>query len=203
MYELIREYKETRNQDLFEKILKEHKGLMYRVVGKYRENSLYSYEDMHQLCLIALMKAIDTYDENMDIKFSSYLFKLMNRALAVEICITPNRKKRKAKVSSLDICGSDNPKKGNKIIESIEDENVNIEEDIMIKVTKEFAMECIKDYKEKHQKKYMAVELILQGHSYRSAETLLPYSRQMVSKYWEHFSNYLKQRAITEGILDR
>ena len=203
MYELIKEYKETRNQDLFEKILKEHKGLMYRVVSRYRENSLYSYEDMHQLCKIALVKAIDTYDENMDVKFSSYLYKLMNRTLAVEICITPNRKKRQAKVSSLDICTSDNPKKGNKIIETIEDEKVNIEEDIMMKVTKEFAKKWLEEYKEKHYKRYMAIELILQGYSYRKASELLPYSRQMVSRHWEHFSNYMKQRAITEGILDR
>ena len=49
----------------------------------------------------------------------------------------------------------------------------------------------------------MAIELVLQGHSFRSASEFLPYSRQMVSKHWEHFSNYLRQRAITEGILER
>lgn len=64
MNNLVRQYQETKNQDIFEMIYKQNKGLVCRVCGKYKENSLYTYEDIHQLGIIALLKAVETYDEN-------------------------------------------------------------------------------------------------------------------------------------------
>ena len=203
MNELIKEYKETKNQDLFKEILNANKGLVYKVVRKYKENSLYSYDDMHQLCMISLIKAIDFYDETKNMKFSTYFYKIMDRDLAVEICINQNRQKRKADVSSIDIKGTENGNKEVYVKDMIKDEKVNIEEEIMAKTVKEFSKKCLKEYKEKHERKYMAVELILKGYTIREAEKYLPYGRQMASQYYKHFCNYLKQRAITEGILNK
>ena len=203
MNELIKRYKETKNQDLFEEILNKNKGLAYKIVSKYKETSLYSYDDMHQICMLSLIKAIETYDETKNMKFSSYLYTLMNRDLAIEICVNQNRKKRKAEISSLDISGNGDSKRENTIKDSIADETVNIEEEIMNKAIKKFSKECLKDYKEKHEKKYMAIELILQGYTQRQAKEMLPYSQQTICSYWLHFKNYLKQRAITEGILNK
>lgn len=202
MNELIKRYKETKNQDLFEEILNKNKGLIYKMVSKYKETSLYSYDDMHQICMLSLIKAIETYDETKNMKFSTYFYKIMNGDLIVELCVNQNRKKRKADLVSFDYKKINKNGEGQTIKHTIADK-INVEDIVVDKITREFLKKCLMEYKNEYKKKYMAVELTLKGYSNRQCEELLPYGKTTVSNNWKHFCNYIREKAITEGILNK
>lgn len=201
MNELIRQYKETNNEEIFEKILNKNMGLIYKTVSKYKESILHSYEDMHQICTISLIKAIKNYDENKKIKFTSYFCEIMNRDLIVEICVNQNRKKRKAEVYSLDT--SANETDDNRTLKDVtEDTRVNVEEEVITKAIKEFLNECIKEYEIKQPKKYKSVILTLQGYTNRQIESMDICKKSTVGNNWKHFMEFAKEKALAEGILE-
>lgn len=55
------------------KIIHEHKNLIYKIASKYK--GVYQIEDLFQVGVIGIMKAIDNYKENKEVKFSTYAFK--------------------------------------------------------------------------------------------------------------------------------
>lgn len=152
MNELIKRYKETKNQDLFEEILNKNKGLIYKTVGRYKETSLYSYDDMHQICMLSLIKAIETYDETKNMKFSTYFYKIMNGDLIVELCVNQNRKKRKADLVSFDYKKINKNGEGQTIKHTIADK-INVEDMVVDKITREFLKKCLMEYKNEYKKK--------------------------------------------------
>jgi len=61
----------TENEKL--RIIHEHKNLIYKIASKYK--GYYSMEDLFQVGVIGVIKAIDNYDNTKDAKFSTYAFK--------------------------------------------------------------------------------------------------------------------------------
>lgn len=61
----------TENEKI--KLIHEHKNLIYKIASKY--SKYYSMEDLFQVGVIGVIKAIDNYDSNKDAKFSTYAFK--------------------------------------------------------------------------------------------------------------------------------
>ena len=55
--------------------IKENMGLVYKVINEqyYDKKYVFTKEDMVQTGLLALYKAIQTFDENKNIKFSTFL----------------------------------------------------------------------------------------------------------------------------------
>ncbi len=61
----------TENEKI--KIIHEHKNLIYKIASKY--SNYYSMEDLFQVGVIGIIKAIDNYDRSQSAKFSTYAFK--------------------------------------------------------------------------------------------------------------------------------
>lgn len=55
------------------KLVHEHKNLIYKIASKY--SKYYPMEDLFQVGVIGVIKAIDNYDKSKDAKFSTYAFK--------------------------------------------------------------------------------------------------------------------------------
>ena len=59
--------------DLTTDIIIKHEGLIYSIINKYK--NIYDIEDLHQVAIIGLMKAINKYDKSFNTKFSTYAYK--------------------------------------------------------------------------------------------------------------------------------
>ena len=59
--------------DLTTDIIITHEGLIYSIINKYK--NIYDIEDLHQVAIIGLMKAINKYDKSFNTKFSTYAYK--------------------------------------------------------------------------------------------------------------------------------
>ena len=55
-----------------EKLIEEHSGLIYSIASYYQNKA--SMEDLYQVGVIGLLKAYENYDENKNVKFSTYAF---------------------------------------------------------------------------------------------------------------------------------
>ena len=60
-------------KDKMADIIIEHEGLIYSIINKYK--SFYDIEDLHQVGVIGLIKAISKYDNSYNTKFSTYAYK--------------------------------------------------------------------------------------------------------------------------------
>ena len=68
--ELIRQAKEG-NKKAQEILVEENTGLIWSVVKRFQGRG-YDKEDLFQIGSIGLMKAIDKFDTNYEVKFSTY-----------------------------------------------------------------------------------------------------------------------------------
>ena len=60
-------------KDKMADIIIEHDGLIYSIINKYK--GFYDIEDLHQVGVIGLIKAISKYNNNYNTKFSTYAYK--------------------------------------------------------------------------------------------------------------------------------
>ena len=69
--ELIKRYKQG-EKELLDLIVKENEGLAYSLVNRYKVSKKEEKEDLNQVALIGLLKAIDNFDFNYQVSFSTY-----------------------------------------------------------------------------------------------------------------------------------
>lgn len=69
--ELIKRYKQG-EKELLDLILNENQALAYSLVNRYKVSKKEEREDLNQVALIGLLKAIDNFDFNYQVNFSTY-----------------------------------------------------------------------------------------------------------------------------------
>lgn len=60
-------------KDKIADIIIEHDALIYSIINKFK--NIYDIDDLHQVAVIGLMKAISKYDDSYNTKFSTYAYK--------------------------------------------------------------------------------------------------------------------------------
>ena len=125
--------------DLYFKYLKEGK-VEYRekiIIGNYRlvihlalkyTNTEYELEDIVSVGLIGLIKAVDSFDSNKKINFSTYAGRCINNEILMLL-------RHKKKWVSLEDTYHQTKKGDNVLIENILTDNKNIEKDVIDKLT--------------------------------------------------------------------
>ena len=84
--ELIREYKKG-NKDVFKQIEEMEKKQIYDIIKNF---SKYGTEDLYSVGIIGLLKAIDEFEENKNVKFNTFAFYCIRNEVHMEL-----RKNRK------------------------------------------------------------------------------------------------------------
>ena len=69
--ELIKIYKDG-NKNILEKIINKNQNLAYSLVNRYKISKKEEKEDLYQVSLIGLMKAIENFDFSYNVNFSTY-----------------------------------------------------------------------------------------------------------------------------------
>ncbi len=192
---LITKYQEIKDEEIFKEILKKYENLIYKIICEYKTTILYEKEDLYQVGMISLVKAINNFEIGKEIKFSTFLTTIVRNDMNI---LFRKTKKRTGEVKSLDEEISNNNEDFK--IRDILSNGENIEKKVIHKFEKEWLKENLKQYKKKYPKKAMSIELILKGYTFRKCEKMLPYGRQSVSNYYNHFIKYLEDIAIKEGM---
>ena len=125
----FKKWEETKDDSYREKLILGHIRLVLHIVNKYISKDLsIDLDDMFQNGLIALMKAVDTFDYHKGYKFSSYASKIISN----EINMLFRKMKFFNMIMSLDqLIDSTNEDNTIKIEDQIKDLNADFEADIM------------------------------------------------------------------------
>lgn len=65
--------KDRMDDKIFIDVIKENKNLIYSIINKYGHN--FSFDDLYQVSVIGIMKAYRNFDNDRDVKFSTYAYK--------------------------------------------------------------------------------------------------------------------------------
>ena len=90
MNNLINRY-QNGELEVFGEILKKYDNLLYKVINKYPTNVLYTKEDKHQMALMSLVKAIDSFDTTKNIQFTTYLTRIVTNDMNTTFRYTQKR----------------------------------------------------------------------------------------------------------------
>ena len=74
---LIEAYRDRGDRQAIERLLSMHARLLNHLVGRYAACSEESYEDLHQVGYVGLMKAVNGYRLDSEAKFSSYAYSMI------------------------------------------------------------------------------------------------------------------------------
>ena len=195
MNDLIKQYQQG-DKEVFDKILKKVSNLLYKTINHYPTNVMYSKEDKYQVAQISLMKALKSFDTTKNIKFSTYLTRIVTNDMNV---LFRKTKKRNATVNSLD---EKLDTENNFVLEDTLTVGNNVEEYIENKCETEFMKECLSEYKVKYAKKYESALLILQGYTHREAEKMTSYGRSQCANNYKHFLEFSRKKAIEVGLIN-
>jgi RNA polymerase sigma-B factor len=74
---LIEAYRDRNDRRAIERLLSMHARILNHLVGRYAACSEESYEDLHQVGYVGLMKAVNGYRLDSEAKFSSYAYSMI------------------------------------------------------------------------------------------------------------------------------
>ena len=197
MNNLINRY-QNGEQEVFGEILKKYNNLLYKVINKYPTNVLYAKEDKYQMALMSLVKAIDSFDTTKNIQFTTYLTRIVTNDMNTTFRYTQKRDSGEVETLEKDIS-----KNGENftIMDTLTDGN-NVDDYMEKQCENEFIQECLNEYKEKYFKKYESVVLVLQGLTHREVAKYVSYGRTQVCKNYNHFLEFVQQKAKKEGLIN-
>lgn len=197
MNNLINRY-QNGELEVFGEILKKYDNLLYKVINKYPTNVLYTKEDKHQMALMSLVKAIDSFDATKNIQFTTYLTRIVTNDMNTTFRYTQKRDSGEIETLEKDIS-----KNGENftIMDTLTNGN-NVDDYMEKQWENEFIQECLNEYKEKHFKKYESVVLVLQGLTHREVAEYVSYGRTQVGKNYKHFSKFVQEKAKKEGLIN-
>ena len=89
-----------------EQLYLENEKMLYKIAHKYRKLGAYygfDLDDLISIQHIGFMKAIKSYDETKNIKFITYLTKVLEREVRREINLIKNCQKRQANINTFSL----------------------------------------------------------------------------------------------------
>lgn len=86
----IKIYQNTNDEEAFRKLEEQYRNMIYGIIKHYEYNTLNSKEDLYQVAMISMIKALRTFDVNKEFKFSTYLVRIIKTILM--FCIEKLRK---------------------------------------------------------------------------------------------------------------
>jgi RNA polymerase sporulation-specific sigma factor len=164
--------------------VEDNKNLIYTVIYKISPKVIGTHEeeDWLQEGMIAMMKAINRFDESKGFKFSTFAYKVIYQEF-VKIIGWDNRKNRKDLVISLDY----ENEHGSNIHNIIPSETSFFDEDIISRVDAESTINNVKIklLPELKKTQYKVLELLLKSKNQKQIAEELGYSREYIRQVVE------------------
>lgn len=190
---LIQIYQTTNDEESFKKLIKQYNNMIYGIIKHYEYNILNSKEDLFQVAMISMIKALRTFDINKEFKFSTYLVRIIKNDFNV---LYRKSKKRDAIVNSIDevIPGNE---KGETVKDSLKS-SINIEYQLVDDEVAQIYMILDEYKKENKQKKGEILDMILKDDmDYKTIAKLYGYKgKSRIDAIFKEFSLYAKEKVL-------
>lgn len=141
-------------------------------VGNMRELSL---DNLQSDCLLALVKAVKSFDKEMDVKFATYAVKCMNN----QVLMSLRKLKRKPKEVFISNFKSDEYQNEFDMWDYIQFQNLDLENEIDKKISDEAIFEMIDSFNGKIKE---ILILRFQGFSQKEISEIVGHSQSYVSR---------------------
>lgn len=186
-------YQATNDEEAFRKLMKQYNNLIYKIINHYEYNVLNSKEDLYQTACISMIKALRTFDTDKEIKFSTYLVRIIKNDINV---LYRKSKKRDAIVNSIDEVIQGN-EKGETVKDSLKS-SVDIEYQLVDDEVAQIYMILDEYKKENKQKKGEILDMILKDDmDYKTIAKLYGYKgKSRIDAIFKEFSIYAKEKIL-------
>ena len=178
---LINEYRENNNQDAFNQIYKQYEKMLYNIIKKVYN---IEKEDAFQIACLGLVKAVNTFDVEKEVKFITYATNIIWRDFSNIF------KKDEKNIKSSSYDESINDEEKTSILDTIASD-INIEKEIITNERIKTLYKSIDKYAKKNNKKKIIIKLILSERTQEDVAEIVGSSRSYVAKVFNEFKKYL------------
>ena len=196
MNNLLTEYSKTKSKEIRDKIILHNTKLVYKIVDKYTENDK---DDLLQIGMIGLIKAVDSYNFDKKIAWSTYMYSCVNNEIRMYFRIQ-NYEKR-SKFVECSIYAEVDVKKDNPvaIVDMIYDKNINIFEEVALNIEIEKITKTMKKLLSEREYRTMELRYGLNGnseHTQQEVANIMGIHRTQISRYEKKSIQKIKNELI-------
>ena len=196
MNNLLTEYSKTKSKEIRDKIILHNTKLVYKIVDKYTENDK---DDLLQIGMIGLIKAVDGYNFDKKIAWSTYMYSCVNNEIRMYFRIQ-NYEKR-SKFVECSIYAEVDVKKDNPvaIVDMIYDKNINIFEEVALNIEIEKITKTMKKLLSEREYRTMELRYGLNGnseHTQQEVANMMGIHRTQISRYEKKSIQKIKNELI-------
>lgn len=196
MNNLLTEYSKTKSKEIRDKIILHNTKLVYKIVDKYTENDK---DDLLQIGMIGLIKAVDSYNFDKKIAWSTYMYSCVNNEIRMYFRIQ-NYEKR-SKFVECSIYAEVDVKKDNPvaIVDMIYDKNINIFEEVALNIEIEKITKTMKKLLSEREYRTMELRYGLNGnseHTQQEVANMMGIHRTQISRYEKKSIQKIKNELI-------
>ena len=196
MNNLLTEYSKTKSKEIRDEIILHNTKLVRKIVASYNKED---NDDLLQIGMIGLMKAVDSYSLDKKIAWSTYVYSCVDNEIKMHFR-TQNCTKR-SKFAECSIYAEVNTKKDESftILDMLHDKNINIFEEVALNMEMERINKIMKRVLK--EKEYRAMELRygLNGnseHTQQETADIIGVTRAQISKYEKKAIQKIKNEII-------
>lgn len=196
MNNLLTEYSKTKSKEIRDKIILHNTKLVYKIVDKYTENDK---DDLLQIGMIGLIKAVDSYSLDKKIAWSTYMYSCVSNEIRMYFRIR-NYEKR-SKYVECSIYTEVDVKKDNPvtIVDMIYDKNINIFEEVALNIEIEKINKTMKKLLSEREYRTMELRYGLNGnseHTQQETADIMGIHRTQISRYEKKAMQKIKNELI-------
>ena len=178
---LINEYRNNNNQEAFNQVFKTYERMIFDITKK-----IYNIEDAYSVACLGFVKAINSFDTERGIQFSTYAYRLIWNEFKTLFA----KDERTIKATSYDETIGDDEKTN--ILDTIASD-INIEAEAVEKEEYKILYDLIDKYAKKNDKKKTIIKLTLtEKYTQEDIAKIIGTSRGYVSKIFIEFEKYIK-----------
>lgn len=196
MNNLLTEYSKTKSKEIRDKIILHNTKLVYKIVDKYTKNDK---DDLLQIGMIGLIKAVDSYSLDKKIAWSTYMYSCVSNEIRMYFRIQ-NYEKRSKYVECSIYAEVDTKKEDSvAIVDMIYDKNINIFEEVALNIEIEKINKTMKKLLSEREYRTMELRYGLNGnseHTQQETADIMGIHRTQISRYEKKAMQKIKNELI-------
>lgn len=196
MNNLLMEYKKTKSKEIRDEIILHSTKLVYKIADKYTENDK---DDILQIGMIGLIKAVDSYSLDKKIAWSTYMFSCVNNEIRMHFR-TQNYEKR-SKYVECSIYTEVETRKDDSVtvLDMLYDKKINIFKEVVLNIEMERINKIMKNVLSEREYRVMELRYGLNEnteHTQQEIADMMGLERSSICKYEKKAIQKIKNKLI-------
>ena len=196
MNNLLTEYSKTKSKEIRDKIILHNTKLVYKIVDKYTENDK---DDLLQIGMIGLLKAVDSYNLDKKIAWSTYMCSCVNNEIRMHFRIQNCEKRSKFVECSIYTAIDTENDSTVTPVDIIPDNSINIFEEVALNLEMNRLNKIMKNILSGKEYRVMELRYGLNGnneHTHQEISNIMGIHRTQISRYEKKSIQKIKNELI-------